>query len=164
MGGGFWSPDRRSIAFFADGKLKRIDAAGGPPQVLCSVSANAHRGSGSSYVSDETGRKEIYARPFPGPAEARRTSTSGGTLPRWRRDGKDLFYVEGERLMAVPTTFDPGLATGAPTALFDRRPARIIDFDVARDGGSFLINSEVTWPGNTPFNLIVNWTSTLKKP
>jgi hypothetical protein len=45
----------------------------------------------------------------------------------------------------------------------DRRSARIIDFDVARDGGSFLINSEVTGPGNTPLNVIVNWTSTLKK-
>jgi Tol biopolymer transport system component/predicted Ser/Thr protein kinase len=117
-----------------------------------------------AYVSDETGRNEIYARPFPGPGEARRISTSGGTLPRWRRDGKELFYVEGERLMAVPTTFSPSLATGAPVALLDRRPARIIDFDVARDGGSFLINSEVTGPGNTPLNVIVNWTSTLKKP
>jgi len=117
-----------------------------------------------AYVSDETGRNEIYVRPFPGPGEARRLSVAGGVLPRWRRDGKELFFVENERLMSVSTTLTPGFTAGAPVQLFDRRPAQIIDFDVTRDGRSFLINSEVAGPGTTPMDIVINWTATLKKP
>jgi Tol biopolymer transport system component len=116
-----------------------------------------------AYVSDEAGQPDVYVRPFPGPGEAHRISSGGGAQPRWRRDGKELFYVVGQRLMAVPvnttSTFDAGVAT----ALFDRKPARIIDFDVAADGQSFLINSEVTGPETKPINVVVNWLAVLKK-
>jgi hypothetical protein len=84
-------------------------------------------------------------------------------LPRWRRDGRELFFAAGDRLMAVPVTLTQEFTAGAPSVLFDRRQARIIDFDVAQDGTSFLINSEVTGTGNTPLNVVVNWMAALKK-
>lgn len=115
-----------------------------------------------AYVSDEAGQPDVYVRPFPGPGEAHRISTGGGSNPHWRRDGKELFYVAGQRLMAVPVTGSPTLDPGVAKALFDRKPARIIDYDVAADGQSFLINSEVSGPETKPINIVVNWRAMLK--
>ena len=105
----------------------------------------------------------MYVRPFPGPGEARRISSDAGSLPRWRRDGKELFYVAGDHLAAVPIKLGSGFEGGAPEALFGRGSARINDFDVAPDGQSFLINSGVTGPENLPISVVVNWTAALKK-
>ncbi len=116
-----------------------------------------------AYVSDEAGQPDVYVRPFPGPGEAHRISSGGGSQPRWRRDGRELFYVVGQRLMAVPVTATTSFDAGAAAVLFDRKPARIIDYDVAADGQSFLINSEVSGPENRPMNIVVNWMAALKK-
>jgi hypothetical protein len=116
-----------------------------------------------AYVSDEAGQPDVYVRPFPGPGEALRISTSGGSNPHWRRDGKELFYVVGQRLMAVPVTASSSFDAGVPKQLFDRKPARITDYDVAADGQSFLINSEVSGPETKPINIVVNWMAALKK-
>lgn len=115
-----------------------------------------------AYVSDEAGLPNLYVRPFPGPGEAQRISSGGGTQPRWRRDGKELFYVAGQRLMAVPAMVTPTFEAGAAQQLFDRR-LRIIDYDVAADGQSLLINSEVSGPETKPINIVVNWMAVLKK-
>jgi eukaryotic-like serine/threonine-protein kinase len=115
-----------------------------------------------AYVSDEAGQPDVYVRPFPGPGEAHRISSGGGMQPRWRRDGKELFYVVGQRLMAVPISSGASFDAGVPKALFDRKPARIIDYDVAADGQSFLINSEVSGPETKPINIVVNWRAMLK--
>jgi Tol biopolymer transport system component/predicted Ser/Thr protein kinase len=116
-----------------------------------------------AYVSDEAGQPDVYVRPFPGPGEAHRISTGGGSNPHWRRDGKELFYVVGQRLMAVPISSGASFDAGVPKALFDRKPAPIIDYDVAADGQSFLINSEVSGPETKPINIVVNWMAALKK-
>ena len=116
-----------------------------------------------AYVSDEAGERDVYVRPFPGPGEAHRISTGGGSHPRWRRDGKELFYVVGQRVMAVPVSTTASFHAEVAKVLFDRKPARIIDFDVAADGQSFLINSEVSGPETKPMNIVVNWMAALKK-
>jgi eukaryotic-like serine/threonine-protein kinase len=116
-----------------------------------------------AYVSDEAGQPDVYVRSFPGPGEAHRISSGGGSQPRWRRDGKALFYVVGQRLMAVPISAAATFAAGVAKQLFDRKPARIIDYDVAADGQSFLINSEVSSPETKPINIVVNWMAALKK-
>jgi Tol biopolymer transport system component/predicted Ser/Thr protein kinase len=116
-----------------------------------------------AYVSDEAGQPDVYVRPFPGPGEAQRVSSSGGARPRWRHDGKELFYIVGQRMMAVPVSATTSLDAGAAVLLFDRKPARIIDFDVTADGQSFLINSEVSGPETKPMNIVVNWMAALKK-
>jgi dipeptidyl aminopeptidase/acylaminoacyl peptidase len=115
------------------------------------------------YVSDEAGQPDVYVRPFPGPGEAHRISTGGGSHPRWRRDGKELFYVVGQRMMAVPVSTTASFDAGLAKVLFDRKPARIIDFDVAADGQSFLVNSEVSGPETKPMNIVVNWMAALKR-
>jgi Tol biopolymer transport system component len=116
-----------------------------------------------AYVSDEAGQPDVYVRPFPGAGEAHRISSGGGAQPRWRRDGKELFYVVGQRLMAVPVSGAARFDAGVGKELFDRKPARIIDYDVAADGQSFLINSEVSGPETKPMNIVVNWLAVLKK-
>ena len=78
-----------------------------------------------AYQSNETGRFEIYVQPFPDGGRAERISTTGGAQVRWRRDGKELFYIALDgRLMAVPIRFDrrrSRLETGAPVPLFATR-------------------------------------------
>ena len=73
-----------------------------------------------------------------------------------------LTAAHAKGVMAVPVSttasFDPGVAK----VLFDRTPARIIDFDVAADGQSFFINSEVSGPETKPMNIVVNWMAALK--
>jgi serine/threonine protein kinase len=71
-----------------------------------------------AYQSDESGRFEVYVRPFP-PGDAKWTiSTNGGTAPKWNSSGHELFFVEGEKLMAVPVESRPSFKLGLPVQLF----------------------------------------------
>jgi Tol biopolymer transport system component len=115
-----------------------------------------------AYVSDEAGQPDVYVRPFPGPGEAHRISAESGANPRWRRDGKELFYTAGQRLMAVPVNTGASFDAGAATVLFDRGQVRIVDYDAAADGQSFLVNSEVNSPETKPINVVINWMAVLK--
>ena len=78
-----------------------------------------------AYQSDESGRHEIYVRPFPGPGGQWQISTTGGKDPRWRPDGKELYYIAPDsRLMAAPiASSGTALQPGLPTALFQPRIA-----------------------------------------
>jgi eukaryotic-like serine/threonine-protein kinase len=78
-----------------------------------------------AYVSNETGRYEVYVQPFPGLGAKRRISTGGGVFPRWRRDGRELFFATlDNRMMAVPVSFPTGtLALGPVEELFRSRMA-----------------------------------------
>jgi serine/threonine protein kinase len=74
-----------------------------------------------AYQSDESGRFEVYVRPFP-PGDAKWTiSTNGGTAPKWNSSGHELFFVEGEKLMAVPVESRPSFKPGIPVQLFSGR-------------------------------------------
>jgi serine/threonine protein kinase len=120
-----------------------------------------------AYSSDVSGQFEIYVQSFPVAGGAHRVSNNTGMQPRWRRDGKELFYISADRkLMAVnvnagPSTFE----SGEPKPLFDTRitvlEGRNI-YAITNDGKRFLINS-----GESPFgaqlNVVMNWTADLKK-
>jgi Tol biopolymer transport system component len=124
-----------------------------------------------AYQSNESGRFEIYVQPFSGPngkAGAKlRISTNGGAQPRWRHDGKELFYIELEgRLMAVPIQFASNGQTvdpGAPIPLFATRiggalqPYPRQEYMVSPDGQRFLLNTVVEEAGASPITLILNW-------
>ncbi len=122
-----------------------------------------------AYVSNESGREEIYMRPFPGPGGKVQISTEGGAEPQWSRDGKELFYRKGEKMMAVAISAEPELAAGKPTLLFEGRylsglsagnPAT--NYDVAPDGRFVMIRvEERTAP--TQLNLVLNWFEELKR-
>jgi eukaryotic-like serine/threonine-protein kinase len=98
------------------------------------------------YTSNESGQLEIYVESFPRGAPKRQVSTNGGMQPRWRRDGKELFYMSFDRkLMAVDVKTGPELEFGAPKELFQTRLSRggsstppVLRYDVTRDGKRIL--------------------------
>jgi len=128
------------------------------------------------YQSNESGRSEIYVRTFPESGGRWQVSTAGGTQPRWRYDGRELFYVGADgRLMAAPLTAGgKGQAPefGAPEPLFATRLATggnifssgyasRAQYAVANDG-RFLMNISVDDAGTLPITIVLNWDRALK--
>ena len=118
-----------------------------------------------AFVSNESGRDEVYVSRFEKPGEKWRISNGGGRSPRWRRDGRELFYLAADRkIMAVPVSSTTvTFQAGDPVVLF--KAASIIedDYDVAADGQTFLVNSSVAGAQATPFTAVLNWTNVLKR-
>jgi hypothetical protein len=119
-----------------------------------------------AYSSDESGRSEIYLRSYPGGSNKIAVSIGGGFLPRWSRDGKELFYVAGDAFMAVAVR--PDGSVGAPHKLFDRSNFLLADrpfqsYDVSPDGKRFLMIRRD--PGSVPrqLNVILNWSGELDR-
>ena len=130
----------------------------------------APNGRWLAYASDESGKFEVYVRPFPVGSDQRLISVAGGMQPEWRRDGKELFYISADRkLMAVPVTTEGStFSNGPPRALFDvQMPEQIppypTDYAVTMDGQRFLVNTVVDQPTRPALTVIVNWTAELKK-
>ena len=121
-----------------------------------------------AYASIESGRIEVYVRPFPAAAGQWQVSTSGGEQPRWRRDGKELFYLSADhKLMALDVnTEGPTFEHHAPNALFVTRVGGIDTpgdyYDVTADGQRFILNNLVEEAAHTPITVVVNWTADLK--
>jgi eukaryotic-like serine/threonine-protein kinase len=134
------------------------------------------RGGWIAYSSDESGRSEVYVTSFPGHQSKWQVSQSGGSMPRWRRDGKELFYLApNSQLMAADvnwsgTTFEVAavhplfrlrLAPGPP--IYDLGPtASQIGYDVSPDGQRILVNSPAESDA-APVTVILNWPAQLKK-
>ena len=120
-----------------------------------------------AYTSNESGRDEVYVRPFPDAGGKWMVSTGGGSQPRWRRDGKELYYIAPDRkLMAVSVKLGETFENGAATSLFQTEvslPSNTNRYDVTSDGQRFLVNQPAQSGKEAPFNVILNWTSTLKK-
>jgi Tol biopolymer transport system component/tRNA A-37 threonylcarbamoyl transferase component Bud32 len=119
-----------------------------------------------AYVSDETGRDEIYIRPFGRPGEAVAVSTDGGHDPRWSPSGKELFYRHGDSFMAAAISTAGGLSAGDPHRLFDLRaaPGRSANhagYDVGPDG-RFLVLILDPRAIPTQLNVVLNWFEELK--
>jgi len=122
-----------------------------------------------SYSSDESGRYEVYVQTFPSSGSKWQISTGGGVQPRWRRDGKELFYISPERkVIAVDIKADsPIFEAGSIKTLFQTRlpdyPGPRNYYDVSGDGQHFLMNSILNQVNATPIYVVVNWTADLKK-
>ena len=113
-----------------------------------------------SYVSDETGRNEVYLTPFPGPGERLQVSTEGGTQAIWNPNGKEIFYRADDRMMAVDVTTDPAPRLSSPKVLFEGRYAygagiTIANFDVSRDGQRFVMVKPESGAGR--LSVVLNW-------
>ncbi len=107
-----------------------------------------------AFVSDESGRSQVYVAPFPPTGVRTAVSSDGGSNPRWRGDGRELVYLSGAgQLMAVPV--DASGAPGTPRALFDASAWR--DFDVAPDGQRFVVVVPVKVAREQPLSVILNW-------
>ena len=122
-----------------------------------------------AYASNETGKWEIYVTSFPEPRGKWQVSVAGGEQPRWRGDGRELFYLSPDsKVMAVPVTTGANFDSGTPVALFQatpRQPIPIYDlfvYDVSRDGQRFLIVTPVK-EETAPMSVVLNWPAKLKK-
>jgi serine/threonine-protein kinase len=149
---------------------------GGEPEVLVGSPFNERMGMISpdglwlAYTSDESGREEIYVRPFPGPGGRVLVSTDGGTEPLWARDGQELFYREGDRMMAVPINAGQEFNPGTPVILFkgDYQTGIIgqgtsTNYDIAPDGRSFIMIRPEGASAPNQLNVVLNWFEELKR-
>ena len=123
-----------------------------------------------AYVSDESGRKEVYAASFPEPTRRVRVTSDGGAQPRWSHDGKELFYVRAGQLVAVPVartagglTFGPGKTLFSLPLYIQGDPGfdLVTRYDVAPDG-RFLALVRAGDQAPKPLTLVLNWSETLK--
>lgn len=117
-----------------------------------------------AYVSDESGKNDVYVQPVKKSGEKWTISTAGGSQPVWRRDGRELFYLAADnKLMAVPVKKGARFEAGAPTMLFRIEPAAEHAYDVAADGQRFLVNTNVTRAESLPITAVINWAAELKR-
>jgi serine/threonine protein kinase len=130
-----------------------------------------------AYISDESGREEIYVRPFsPESGETSAgaegkwlISNGGGNQPRWRGDGKELYYTAPDgKLMAVEISTNTRFQAGVPRVLFQAAPTMTSPFgysqwSVTADGKRFLIPAPAAHSEQAPFTVVVNWPALLKK-
>jgi Tol biopolymer transport system component len=126
-----------------------------------------------AFASDESGRFEVYVAPFPLTGDKIRVSAGGANLPRWSRDGRELFYLSADlHLVAVPVRPGPAPSFGAPQRLFSvsraakwddvRTTDSWPDFDVAADGRFLAI---IPQPANhEPLTAVLNWQHEIAKP
>jgi Tol biopolymer transport system component len=173
-----WTPDQRALLYEVDDPKTSWDlwvlpvAEGSKPYPFIQAPLRQEYGRISpdgrwvAYRSTESGRDEIYVVPFPGPGDKVQLSTSGGIYPRWRRDGKEIFYIDTtSRMMAAPVDGRGSqFEVGAETLLFDVRLLRgDWPYDVSGDGQRFIVSTRVEQSSSAPLTVVVNWTAGLRK-
>jgi Tol biopolymer transport system component len=174
-----WSPDGRFLIFDDHHPTRRRDLfvlhiGHGEPMPLVVTDADegpavfSPNGKWFAYSSDESGSSEVYVRDFaperePAVGSVRiPVSTKGGDKPRWRRDGKELYYIAPDGgLMAVSVATTPTFTVGVPVALFEVRVPKgsFFPYDVAQDG-RFLVDTldgRATDPA-AGLTVVLNWT------
>jgi hypothetical protein len=123
-----------------------------------------------AYVSDESGQDEVYVRPVEGTGGKWQISTEGGGEPVWARTGKELFYRNGDKMMAVAIESKPQLTAAKPRLLFERHyetanyGAFLRNFDVSLDGQRFLmVKAAEQVTSAAQINVVLNWSEELKR-
>jgi Tol biopolymer transport system component/predicted Ser/Thr protein kinase len=187
-----WSPDGRYLLYYMQDLKNKgdlwvlpVNPPGKPMPFVQSpfteTQGQFSRGPGGgrwvAYASDESGAFQVYVQPFPpapsGGGSKFQISTGGGLQPRWRGDGKELFYLASDgKLMAVEVKTSPRFEAGIPRALFAPRITGGIGmaapgsrYAVSRDGKRFVMNvlGQAEEPDAAPVTIVLNWTAGLKK-
>jgi serine/threonine protein kinase len=175
-----WSPDGSLLLFDRQDKTGKISVWVLPlkgsrkPYPFVETQFNAQMGKFSpdgrwiAYVSNDSGKDEVYVVPFPGPGGREQVSTGGGTQPRWRRDGRELFYLSPETKMmgAEVTAGVKDFHVGAVRALFTLSGLGGVPgylYDVTEDGQKFIAVQDMEHTSTVPLTLVVNWPAELKK-
>ena len=173
-----WSPDDK-LAFYeikrnAERDIWTLSMEGDPEASVFLATSSDERAPAFSpdgrwlvYVSDESGRDEVYVQPFPGPGEKQTVSTSGGVEPVWARDGSEIFYRNDQQMFAVDVTTEPTLKLGQPEPLFEAR-FRLDNngnplYDVSLDGQRFIMLRLDEAAGAVQLRVILNWFEELKE-
>ena len=123
---------------------------------------------GLAYVSNESGQNEVYVRPFPDVASAKwQVSVSGGTMPIWARNGRELFYLNGKgEMTTLALAPGPGFSVGQPKVLFSASPFVIGNnagvYDVSPDGRRFVMIRPATGAGESELVVVQNWFEELR--
>jgi serine/threonine protein kinase/Tol biopolymer transport system component len=124
-----------------------------------------------AYTTNETGTFQIVVQTFPDPNGGKwQISADGGVQPKWRRDGRELYYLSLDgKMMSVPVSTGPAFTAGRPMVLFQtpltvngKSPTRDRQYDVAPDG-RFLMNVPAASTAYIPFTVVLNWDSLLAK-
>jgi Tol biopolymer transport system component len=159
-------PSHRMILFALDGSEKPIPVG--------SRNGSSRRGRISpndkfiAFTSNQSGRDEIWVQAKPPGTWQKKVSINGGQSPRWRSDGKELFFVSPEaEMMAVDITLDPVVfSAGVPHRLFQLKsadPADLANYDVRPDGQQFLIFMHQRGTQDAPITVVLNWWAELRQ-
>jgi len=119
-----------------------------------------------AYSSNESGRTEVYVQAFPASGGKWQISTAGGSFPRWRRDGKELFYrTADQKLMSVAVQTDSTFQAGQPRALFETRASDVpvVPYSISADGQRFLVNTATEETNTAPITVVLNWIAELAR-
>jgi serine/threonine-protein kinase len=175
-GAGSWTPDGTTLVyvhydsgFQQDIWLLPIEGDR-KPRPLIEERSNQYTpeispdGRSLAYVSEESGRPEVYVRAFPGLEQKKQISANGADYPRWSRDGRELFFIEGvDRLMVSRITTIPALAATRAALVFEDKEQRYLKlgYDVAPDGRFIMVDENEVWP--TELHLVQNWFQELER-
>jgi serine/threonine protein kinase len=173
-----WSLDGRFLAYWLADSTTQYDIwvlpvqDSGAPFLFLQTNYNELQpafspdGRWIAYTSDESGRQEVYMRRFEGGpattgARPRRISMEGGSLPRWRRDGRELFFLSPSRkLMSVEFDGSTALVPGVPRVLFQTKIIMadyLVGYAVSASGQRFLVNAPAEEAESSLVTVIVNW-------
>ena len=172
------STDGRYVAFTHDDRRDRNDIFvrdrdGGEIRPILATEfdedhpAFSPDGSLLAYAANDSGRSEVYVRPFPGPGGKYAISNHGGTGPVWSRDGRELFYAEGNRMMRVGIERTPRFAASAPQILFETPDVvweRARNYDVLPDGSGFVVVRRGSGtPATRTLRVVFDWFAELER-
>jgi eukaryotic-like serine/threonine-protein kinase len=175
-----WSPDGQILLFDHQDKAGKFSIWVLPfngarkPSTFVESQFNSQMGMFSpdghwvAYVSGDSGIDEVYVAPFPGPGARVQVSSGGGSEPRWRRDGQELFYLSPElKMMAAQITATAGdLRVGSVRTLFVVTPIGGVSgylYDVTADGQKFIISQDFEHTSTVPLTIVTNWAAELRK-
>jgi len=173
---GSWSPDGQLLAFAEVNSTTGFDIwvlrmGDRKAQLFLRTPFNEQApqfsldGRWLAYYSNESGRSEIYVQPYPGPGGKWQISTEGGKDPLWNRNGRELFYRSGNKMMAVEITTQPSFSAGTPKILFDGQYQSVNqsspNYDVSADGQRFLMLKPIEQAAQ--INVVLNWFEELKQ-
>ena len=157
------SGEHKASPLLESGFTRTYPVEGGFTREYPQISPDGRR---LAYTSDESGRSEVYVQPFPALGDKWLVSAGGGAEPRWSRDGRQLFYRQGNRMMVVDMQTKSAFKVRAPRLLFEGPYARSnfwTNYDVAADGQRFvMLKEEDEARANQMLRVVLNWTDELK--
>ena len=151
------SPQRRETGqdvevLQLDGDRKPVPLVHGPS--IESFGRFSPNGKWVAYESDESGRPEVYVTSYPAATAKWQVSTAGGSKPMWSADGRQLYYLAGDRVVAAAVHDGASFSAGAAQGV-DALGDRIVDFSVAQSGRMVAVRE--IGPGKPPLTIVRNW-------